>query len=136
MRKSEYITIKKMESLKRTALRLSRGAKNTQIWEGVHKALSPAKRGFLKDFLTGYQLFHMVRYMNEQRGALINAYNETENITLETFQKICNILEEKMEPAQIADYLAAGWPNWEEHMLWLEKATAEEIASWVAAGQP
>lgn len=34
----------------------------------------------------------------------------------------------------VSEWIGADWPNIEDHAAWIESATDEEIADWIAAG--
>lgn len=46
----------------------------------------------------------------------------------------CQDFDSSFTTDTIEDFINADWPEGQEHLDWLESATAHEIADWVIAG--
>jgi len=72
--------------------------------------------------------------MMRPAGGLV-AGKETEmDYEIDTDKLLEIITKTGMSQENVEDWLYTDWNNWDEHVDWLNSASADEIAGWIIAG--
>jgi bisphosphoglycerate-independent phosphoglycerate mutase (AlkP superfamily) len=71
--------------------------------------------------------------LRPRKGETMTQYFDLSAVDIEAVAGLVRNEVPEATNAEIEAFIAADWPNADEHQDWLNSATSEQIASWVSA---
>ena len=63
----------------------------------------------------------------------MSGYFNLDNVDVDAITRIVQASVPAATDDEVRDFIDADWPNADEHQGWLDSATADEVADWVAS---